>query len=131
MPRTSASILAAALSMMITCVVQAAASASPAKPEIDALLARVGDSGCAFNRNGTWYPAAQAKAHLLQKLRYLENRGLVQSTEQFIDRAASRSSETGQPYWVKCADAAPVQSRVWLSAQLHDVRARHQARSTP
>jgi hypothetical protein len=109
-----------------------AASLSPAaRAEIDALLSRLEASSCTFNRNGTWYPPAEAKSHLLRKLKYLEDRGAVESTEQFIERAASNSSTTGQPYLVKCGSGAPVQSGMWLRSQLQVMRASGRARSAP
>ena len=104
--------------------VTAAASLPPAaKAEIDGLLSRLESSGCAFSRNGNWYPAAEAKAHLLRKLAYLEEKGLVQTAEQFIERAASGSSISGEPYLVKCGNDAPVKSGAWLASQLRAMRA--------
>ena len=109
-----------------------AASLSPAaRAEIDALLSGLEASSCTFNRNGTWYPASEAKSHLLRKLKYLEDRGMVQSAEQFIERAASSSSTSGQPYLVKCGSGAPVQSGTWMQAQLQVVRASGRAKSAP
>ena len=109
-----------------------AASLSPAaRAEIDGLLSRLEASSCTFNRNGTWYPATEAKSHLLRKLKYLEDRGAVQSTEQFIERAASSSSTTGQPYLVQCGSGAPIQSGAWLLSQLQVMRASGRARSAP
>lgn len=99
------------------------AAASPARPEIDALLLRLQESGCSFNRNGSWYAAPDARAHLAKKLQYLEDRNLVQTTEQFIERAASASSLSGKPYLVRCGSAAPVESRIWLTQQLQALRA--------
>jgi hypothetical protein len=92
-------------------------------------MSRLEASGCEFNRNGTWHTAAEAKSHLLRKLKYLEDRGAVQSTEQFIELAASSSSTTGQAYLVKCGNGAAVQSRTWLLSQLQDMRSAGQARS--
>ena len=109
-----------------------AASLSPAaRAEIDGLLSRLEASSCTFNRNGTWYPATEAKSHLLRKLKYLEDRGAVESAEQFIERVASSSSTTGQPYLVQCGSGAPVQSGTWLLSQLQGMRASGRARSAP
>jgi len=109
-----------------------AAPLSPAaKAEIDALLVRLMTSGCEFNRNGNWYTAAQAQSHLSQKLKYFEDRGMVQTTEQFIEMAASGSSMSGQPYMVRCGTSAPVQSSHWLRSQLKDLRAVTRAPGTP
>ena len=104
----------------------AAAAAAPlgpaAKAEIDGLLSRLEASGCQFNRNGTWYNAADAKAHLLVKLKYFEDRGAVKTAEQFIELAASSSSVTRQAYLVKCESGAAVPSSVWLQSQLQLIR---------
>jgi hypothetical protein len=117
-------ILAQALSLLaVLCCIGAFAAPSPARPEIDALLGRLQSSGCSFNRNGSWYDAREARAHLVTKLEYLEQRNLVQTTEQFIDRAASGSSISGKPYLVRCGGAAPVESRAWLTLQLKALRA--------
>lgn len=100
----------------------AGAAPSPARPEIDALLARLQASGCSFNRNGSWYDAADARTHLLRKLEYLEDRDLVQTTEQFIARAGTGSSMSGKAYLVRCGGAAPVESRVYLTNELKALR---------
>ena len=85
-------------------------------------MSRLGTSGCEFNRNGTWYPAPEAKSHLLGKLKYLEDRGAVQSADQFIDLAASSSSMSGEAYLVRCGNEAPVRSGTWLRARLQEMR---------
>lgn len=112
--------LASAAALWCGCVL---AAASPARAEIDALLVRLQSSGCSFNRNGSWYEAVDARAHLVKKLEYLEDRNLVQTTEQFIDRAATGSSLSGKPYLVRCGSTAPVESRTWLTQQLKALRA--------
>ncbi len=57
--------------------------------------------------------------------------GLVQTTEQFIERAASGSSMSGKPYLVKCGNGAPVQSGEWLRTELKDLRSTGPAKSPP
>jgi len=103
----------------------------PARAEVDGLMSRLEASGCEFGRNGTWHTAAEAKSHLLRKLKYLEDRGAVQSTEQFIELAASSSSTTGQPYLVRCGNGASVQSGVWLRSQLQAMRLSARGKSVP
>lgn len=105
-----------------SCVSLAAPTPAPVRSEIDALLDRLQSSGCQFNRNGTWHDGAKAKEHLLNKLKYMERKGTVQSTEQFIELAASASSSSGKPYQVKCGAAEPVQSRQWLNDELAKLR---------
>ncbi|MDG0831594.1 hypothetical protein EXH51_02420 [Pelomonas saccharophila] len=101
-----------------------------ARAEVNALLNRLQASGCEFNRNGSWYTGAEAKAHLLKKLDYLEGKDMVQTPEQFIERGASDSSMSGKPYLVRCAGSkAPVESAQWLKAELQTVRAMRAASS--
>ena len=105
-----------------------AAPLAPAvKAEIDGLLGKLEASGCQFDRNGTLYPAAEARAHLVRKLEVLQDRGLVQTTEQFIELAASGSSTSGKPYRVKCGNDAPVESGKWLYSRLQDMRTARRA----
>ncbi|WER46668.1 DUF5329 domain-containing protein [Cupriavidus sp. WKF15] len=102
----------------------AAGEARPAvQLEITSLLSRLETSGCRFNRNGVWHTASEAKSHLLTKLHYIEDRTTLVSTEQFIELAGSKSSFSGKPYLVQCGNAAAQPSAVWLTAQLHSLRA--------
>lgn len=117
------------LGCVLTATVGAAPLPTPARAEVDALLARLQSSGCEFNRNGSWYSGADAKAHLLKKLDYLESKDLVKTAEQFIERGASGSSMSGKPYLVRCAGKAPVESARWLAAELQQLRASRAASS--
>ncbi|RZJ08199.1 MAG: hypothetical protein EOP39_14445 [Rubrivivax sp.] len=112
--------------LLLLCLFSLATAAPlppPARAEVDALLSRLASSNCEFNRNGSWYSAAEAKTHLLRKLDALEGKDLVKTAEQFIERGASSSSVSGKPYWVRCAGKAPVESSRWLKAELLQVRA--------
>jgi len=119
----------------LTCIFVAAGTAAALSPaartEIDGLMSRLEASGCEFNRNGSWHTAAEAKSHLLRKLKYLDEREAVQTTEQFIELAASSSSMTGQPYLVRCGSDAAVPSGTWLRSQLQVLRATGRARGAP
>jgi Family of unknown function (DUF5329) len=92
------------------------------RAEIDHLLVYLKDSGCSFERNGKWYDADDAERHINRKLNWLLKRDLVDSAEQFIERAATASSRSGQPYHVKCADGEPVTSSAWFRAELERLR---------
>ncbi|ELX10565.1 hypothetical protein Jab_2c26600 [Janthinobacterium sp. HH01] len=92
------------------------------RAEIDALLNRLGSSGCQFNRNGSWYSSTEAKAHLTSKLNYLIDKKKLEGTEQFIALAASTSSMTGKDYLVRCGTAQPVPSGAWLKTELQTIR---------
>ncbi len=106
----------------------AVAASAPAAPspvasrEIAGLIQALGASHCEFNRNGSWYDATQARAHLQRKYDYLSKKNLVDSAEQFIDRAASRSSFSGRAYRVRCPDRPEQDSAGWFRAQLQRLR---------
>nr|WP_225602035.1 DUF5329 domain-containing protein [Pseudomonas sp. PDM17] len=99
---------------------QAAADAK-AQQEITQLLDFVEHSGCQFIRNGSEYPAAEARAHLQKKLDYLENKGMVSNAEDFIERAATKSSMSGQRYQADCP-AGKQDSSAWLNDELKRLR---------
>lgn len=119
-------ILAVILVTLATAASPTFASDLPAKSraEIDALLNRLGTSGCQFNRNGSWYSSTDAKAHLAKKLNYLVEKRKLDGTEQFIKLAASSSSMSGEPYQVRCGDSQPVASQTWLTTELQTLRAK-------
>ena len=101
-----------------------AAEPSPsAKVEVEQLLARVAASGCQFQRNGVWHGAANARAHLEKKYQYLLSKHLVNTSDDFISLAATKSSTSGKPYFVKCGAEKQVRSATWMAAQLREVRA--------
>jgi hypothetical protein len=92
--------------------------------EIDYLLRFIEESGCAFNRNGSWHDAKAARAHIRMKYEYVLAQGGINTTEDFIDKAATKSSMLfGQPYTVKCDGNQPLRSSVWLAAELARYRA--------
>ncbi len=90
--------------------------------EIAGLLQAVGNSGCEFMRGGKAYPADQAREHLRTKYEYLTARGQLVSAEDFIDKAASRSSMLGEDYFMRCAGTAPLRSEQWMRARLKALR---------
>ena len=90
--------------------------------EIDHLLGALGSSNCRFYRNGKWYGASDAQAHLTQKYEYLRKKKLLGSAEDFITGAGTESSRSGQPYQVQCSKEEAVPSAVWLQAALRRLR---------
>ncbi|MDH0867933.1 DUF5329 domain-containing protein [Mitsuaria sp. GD03876] len=122
-------LLVASLAMPVA--VHADPLPAPAKAEVTALLARLEASGCEFSRNGSWHSGAEARTHLARKLEYLENKNLVKTAEQFIERGASQSSMSGKPYLVRCGGAAPVESKTWLTRELAALRGGGKPASAP
>lgn len=118
-----ASTLALSLSVFVQPALAAELSA-PSKQEIEHLFSHLEQSGCQFQRNGTWHGSPDAASHLRQKYDYLRKKKLLGSAEDFIERAASQSSMSGKPYEVRCAPAAAVRSADWLGAELKRYRSR-------
>lgn len=114
--------LAASVILAAAAVPALAAPPAQAQREIDRLITALGQSGCQFQRNGSWYDAGAAQAHLRKKYDWLVKRDMVASAEQFIERAGSQSSISGQPYQVRCAGRPAVTSASWLNARLAEIR---------
>ena len=94
-----------------------------AQSEITYLLAHVEKSGCRFNRNGTWYNDTKViRQHMEAKYRYFQGKGRINSAEDFVERAASKSEMTGKPYLVKCTNGPEMPTAQWLIDELSRYR---------
>ena len=109
------------ISLLLVATGAQAAVDAKAQQEITQLLDFVEHSACQFIRNGSEYPAAEARAHLQKKLDYLESRDMVSSAEDFIERAATKSSMSGQRYQVDCP-AGKQDASAWLNDELKRLR---------
>ena len=94
--------------------------------EIGYLLNQMQHSKCRFGRNGSWYDADEAVIHIDRKYQYLLKRNAIRTTENFVERAASRSSASGQSYRVQCGESAVLESAAWFRAELDMFRRRHE-----
>ena len=90
------------------------------KTEIEFLLTAVGDSGCLFVRNGETYPSSDAEAHL--RMKYRRGERYAPTAEKFIERLASGSSISKEPYLIRCGDEAPIPTGDWFFEQLREYR---------
>ena len=63
-----------------------------------------------------------ARAHL-EKKNYLVNRTLVESAADFIEKAATASSVSGEKYQVRCRPNPSAPTGEWLRAELERFRA--------
>ena len=88
--------------------------------EIDHLLETVAGSDCVFVRNGDEHDAAAARDHLQMKRE--RGRRYYDSTEQFIERIASRSSWSGKDYHIRCGAEPEQAARDWFTAVLEKYR---------
>jgi hypothetical protein len=102
----------------------ALAELSPAgKSEVSHLLEYTEKSGCDFYRNGTWYHDTKAiREHMDRKIRYFGDRGRINSTEDFIAWAATKSEISGKLYMMKCKNGTPIPTSRWLAEELERYR---------
>ena len=108
---------------LVTCLIAvsglvSAAPSPTAKREIQGLMDALSASSCEFQRNGTWHGRDEARKHLQRKYDYLLKKDMVDTPEQFIARAASRSSISGKPYRVACPGRAEQDAAPWFRQQL-------------
>ncbi len=106
--------------LIVALTILPAARAAPppvAEIEINHLLGLMEQSGCEFFRNGTWYDGQRAQAHLRAKYDALIASNQIKTAEDFIDKAASNSSLSGQPYQIRCGGAA-MTTHQWFAAAL-------------
>jgi hypothetical protein len=115
-------ILLGMVALTLSTLTQAAELSAPTKAEISHLFSYLENSGCQFNRNGTWYAPSEAVAHIKKKYDYFLKKDVLTTTESFIENAATKSSMSGTPYEVKCEGQAAVQSSIWFNAELKKYR---------
>lgn len=84
--------------------------------ETQYLLEYIGNSSCTFTRNGKVYQPDEARSHIQRKYKHVKKK--VQTTEQVIKYAATKSSISGKVYTIKCPGEAAVPSAEWLSSEL-------------
>jgi len=107
--------------ILLTAPISRAHAETDAETEIRSLIQAVRDSGCEFDRNGTLYTAERAAEHL--ELKYARGERYAGSAEAFIERLATGSSWTGEPYWMIC-DGSKIRSANWLVERLEASRAK-------
>ncbi len=109
--------------LMLLCGTACAQDPAPAtQREISHLFSYLKASGCQFDRNGSWYSPDDAVNHLDEKYQYLLGHDMVNSAEDFIEYAATKSSWSGKPYLVKCGAAEPVETAGWFRTELQKYR---------
>jgi len=117
-----AALRSALMLAILACLPAYAQPPASVQMEVGFLLGYIDGSGCEFYRNGTWHDSKAAQQHLRDKYDYLAARNLIDTTEDFIDKAATKSSLSGQAYVVRCNGAAPVSSGKWLRDELVRLR---------
>lgn len=108
--------------LALSCVAHAQELSAKSQQEITHLISYLENSGCRFNRNGTWYSSADAVKHINKKYQYLLEKKAVTSADIFIEKAASESSMSSKAYLVQCGDTPPEASAIWFAAELKKYR---------
>ena len=114
------------ISAVVACMllVSGIAFSATMDEEIDFLLDTVVNSDCVFTRNGKDHAAEDARDHLQMKrkrgARYFD------SSEEFIERLASKSSWSGKPYFIQCGDEPRVTAKEWFTTLLEQHRKSNQ-----
>lgn len=116
------------LTQWISILLLALATSAHAEPptnvqiEVSFLLGYIEGSGCQFYRNGKWHNSRDAQDHLRDKYKWLVERNQINTTEDFIDKAATQSSLSGKSYAVTCQAGASITSKQWLRDELARLR---------
>ena len=106
--------------LLLTAPISHTLGVSDTETEIRLLIHAVRESGCDFDRNGTLHTAERAAEHL--ELKYARGKLYADSAEAFIERLATGSSWSGEPYWMIC-DGDKISTAEWLAEQLERTRA--------
>jgi hypothetical protein len=117
------------LTVLVAAGMSSAAPAEDTDRAIEYLLDYVIQSDCTFIRNGQNYDAQQATAHLRSKYKYFKSQ--IQTPEDFIRLAATKSELSGKPYQVRTRDGRLFTSAEWLTGILTEYRAAQQTINTP
>lgn len=115
-------ILLLASIFVFACTSTAAAepvSQSESAAAIEYLLDSVAASDLQFMRNGKAHTGAKAAEHMRRKYEHFNDR--IQSADDFIDLAATKSIMSGNKYTVRTADGE-IATADWLRAVLADYR---------
>ena len=100
-----------------------------ARNEIERLIERVATSDIGFVREEVTYTGTEAAAHLRKKLQW--SGPDVITANDFIDKVASRSLLTGNPYLVKLPNGKTVKAKAWLRKMAADLATEEKAKDAP
>jgi len=89
---------------------------SEQRHEVEHLLNFVANTSCLINRNGSLHAGPDALSHIKKKYAYF--RDDISTTEEFIERSASKSTFSGNTYTVQCGDNKTTTTQHWLITEL-------------
>ena len=88
--------------------------------EINHLLDYVANTDCQYDRNGSIYDGSEAWNHINMKYEYYKND--IDTTEDFIKYAATKSKMSGEKYKIHCPGEEPEYAGDWLLIELEIYR---------
>ncbi len=88
--------------------------------EVEHLIAYLENSDCSMLRNGREYSGEEGARHVRRKYEHFRDK--IDSTEEFIELSASKSTISGKPYEVHCPGRPPKESATWLLEELEVYR---------
>ena len=122
-------LLVAILSLSLTSIdLKAATKTEPevlnkVDTEIHALIDTIEKSQCLFHRNGSEYSAKDAGDHL--RLKLSQGAMYAKTPEKFTDNLASKSSWSGEAYFIDCPSQEKQKMNIWFHLQLKEIRAKN------
>lgn len=91
--------------------------------EINHLIEFVSLTSCSYERNGDLHTGPEAAKHIQKKYQYYKDD--INSTEDFIKYAATKSSISGDAYRIICPNQETLDSETWLTKELMEFRSKH------
>lgn len=110
------------LAPLLAVLSMATAHADGVTDEIAHLIGFVRASSCTFIRNGSEYTGGEAADHVQAKYDYYRDE--IKTVDDFIEKAASRSVMSGDPYEVRCAGKT-MPAADWIRAEDERYRKSH------
>ena len=106
--------------LLISSMLCIANAFSSPQEEIAHLVSFIGNTGCQYERNGTLHSGSEAVEHIKKKAEYHAEK--IESAEDFIRYAATKSMFSGRLYKIHCHGNTPIESQIWLKAELDNYR---------
>ena len=106
--------------LMLTSMLIVASANADTQQEINHLLDYVANTDCQYDRNGRIYDGLEARDHINLKYEYYKDK--IETTEDFIKYAATKSKLSGEKYKIHCPGYEPVYAGDWLLTELRIYR---------
>ena len=75
---------------------------------------------CSIERNGKKYAGNDAYSHIMKKYDYFRDR--IETSEDFIELSATKSTMSAKYYLVFCDGNPPMRTKDWLLEELREFR---------